>query len=136
MRFIGLDVHLDFCEIAICEDGKVRSAGRVPSSPEGIETLARSLAAEDQVALEATGNALQIARLLEPHVARVVVAPDEGAVGDYDGEGQDRPFGRAEARSSVGGWAFDWVLAAGRGNSFVASVAESPRAAGPAANAF
>jgi transposase len=75
LRFIGLDVHLDFCEIAICEDGKVRSAGRVPSSPEGIETLARSLAAEDQVALEATGNALQIARLLEPHVARVVVAP-------------------------------------------------------------
>lgn len=33
MRFIGLDVHLDFCEIAICEAGKVRSAGRVPSSP-------------------------------------------------------------------------------------------------------
>jgi transposase len=75
LRFIGLDVHLDFCEIAICEDGKVRSAGRVPSSPEGIAILARSLAAEDQVALEATGNALQIARLLEPHVARVVVAP-------------------------------------------------------------
>jgi transposase len=75
LRFIGLDVHLDFCEIAICEDGKVRSAGRVPSSPEGIETLAHSLAAEDQVASEATGNALQIARWLEPYVARVVVAP-------------------------------------------------------------
>ena len=75
MRFIGLDVHLDFCEIAICENGRVRSAGRVPSSPAGIDILVRSLAADDQVALEATGNALQIARLLEPHVARVVVAP-------------------------------------------------------------
>ena len=75
MRFIGLDVHLDFCEIAICENGRVRSAGRVPSSPAGIDILVRSLADDDQVALEATGNALKIARLLEPHVARVVVAP-------------------------------------------------------------
>jgi transposase len=74
LRFIGLDVHLDFWEIAICENGRVRSAGRVPSSPAGIDLLVRSLAAEDQVALEATGNALKIARLLEPHVARVVVA--------------------------------------------------------------
>jgi len=75
LRFIGLDVHLDFCEIAICENGRVRSAGRVPSSPAGIDLLVRSLAADDHVALEATGNALQIARLLEPHVARVIVAP-------------------------------------------------------------
>jgi transposase len=74
VRFIGLDVHLDFCEIAICEDGAVRSAGRVPSSPEGLAILVESLAPDDHVALEATGNALVIARLVEPHVARVVVA--------------------------------------------------------------
>ena len=74
MRFIGLDVHLDFCEIAICEGGRVRSAGRVVTSPEGLQILANSLGPDDQVALEATGNALAIARLLEPHVARVVVA--------------------------------------------------------------
>jgi transposase len=36
--------------------------------------LANSLAPDDQVALEATGNALAIARVLEPHAARVVVA--------------------------------------------------------------
>jgi hypothetical protein len=24
-RAIGLDVHLDFCEVAVCEEGKVRS---------------------------------------------------------------------------------------------------------------
>jgi transposase len=75
VRFIGLDVHLDFCEIAICEAGKVRSAGRVASTPEDLQMLANSLAPDDQVALEATGNALAIARLLEPHAARVVVAP-------------------------------------------------------------
>jgi transposase len=74
VRFIGLDVHLDFCEIAICEQGRVRSAGRVASSPEGLAILANSLGPEDHVALEATGNALAIARLLEPQVARVVVA--------------------------------------------------------------
>jgi hypothetical protein len=27
-RAIGLDVHRDFCEVAICEDGDVRSAGQ------------------------------------------------------------------------------------------------------------
>jgi transposase len=74
VRFIGLDVHLDFCEIAIIEQGRVRSGGRVPSTPAGLEVLANSLAPDDHVALEATGNALAIARLLEPHVARVVVA--------------------------------------------------------------
>jgi transposase len=74
LRFIGLDVHLDFCEIAIVEQGRVRSGGRVPSTPEGLQVLANSLGRDDQVALEATGNALAIARLLEPHVARVVVA--------------------------------------------------------------
>ncbi len=74
MRFIGLDVHLDFCEIAICEAGRVRSGGRVPTSAEGLSILANSLTPDDQVALEATGNALAIARRLEPHVARVVVA--------------------------------------------------------------
>jgi hypothetical protein len=41
-RAIGLDVHRDFCEVAICEDGDVRSAGRVPATPEGIQTLAES----------------------------------------------------------------------------------------------
>ena len=33
-RAVGLDVHRDFCVVAICEDGQVRSTGRVPSTPE------------------------------------------------------------------------------------------------------
>jgi hypothetical protein len=36
----GLDVHRDFCVVAICEDRKVRSAGRVPSTSEGLRLLA------------------------------------------------------------------------------------------------
>ena len=33
MRFIGLDVHRDFCEVAIAEGGQVRLAGRVQTEP-------------------------------------------------------------------------------------------------------
>ena len=47
-RAIGLDVHRDFCEIAICEQGKVRSAGRVATTPEALEALAESLLASDR----------------------------------------------------------------------------------------
>jgi len=46
-RAIGLDVHREFCVVAICEDGKVRSASRVPSTPEGLRLLAESLLATD-----------------------------------------------------------------------------------------
>jgi transposase len=74
MRFIGLDVHRDFCEVAIAERGRVRSAGRIKTSPEQIELFARSLGAEDAVALEAGSGAAKIARLIGAHAARVVVA--------------------------------------------------------------
>jgi hypothetical protein len=32
---IGLDVHRDFCEVAIARDGEVRSCGRVDARPAG-----------------------------------------------------------------------------------------------------
>ena len=73
MRAIGLDVHRDFCEIAIAEAGSVRSAGRIATRPEVLELFAQSLGADDRVVLEVTGNAWEIARIIEPHVARVVV---------------------------------------------------------------
>lgn len=41
---------------------------------EQLELFATSLAATDRVVLEATGNALAVARILEPHVAEVVLA--------------------------------------------------------------
>jgi len=69
-----LDVHRDFCEVAIAEEGKVRSAGRIRTTVEELELFAQSLGSDDHVGLETTGNALTIARLLEPFVARVVVA--------------------------------------------------------------
>jgi hypothetical protein len=41
-RAIGLDVHRDSCVVAICDDGHVRSGARVPSTPDGLRTLAKS----------------------------------------------------------------------------------------------
>jgi transposase len=73
-RAIGLDVHRDFCEVAVADGGRARSAGRVVTSVEDLELFAASLAADDRVVLEATGNALAIARLIQPHVGEVVLA--------------------------------------------------------------
>jgi transposase len=73
VRAVALDVHRDFCEVAIVAEGRVRSAGRVPTRPEALELFARSLDPRDWVTLEVTGNAWAIARILEGHVARVIV---------------------------------------------------------------
>jgi transposase len=73
-RSIGLDVHRDFCQVAIADGGRARSAGRIATPVQQLELFARSLAPTDRVVLEATGNALAIARILEPHVAEVVLA--------------------------------------------------------------
>ena len=67
-------MHREFCEVAIREQGATRRAGRIACDPRTLELFACSLDADDEVALEATSNALAIARILEPHVARVVLA--------------------------------------------------------------
>jgi len=80
-RAVGLDAHLEFCEVAVCEAGKVRSVGRVPSTPEGLQALADSLLDSDRVVLEMTGSAWEIVRILEPHVASVlVVSPGDTGI--------------------------------------------------------
>ena len=72
-RAVGLDVHRDFCEVAIADGGQVRSASQVLATPAALELFAASLAPSDVVALEVTGNAGEIARILSRRVARVVV---------------------------------------------------------------
>jgi len=69
-----LDVHRDFCEVAVVEGGEVRSAGRIDTTPEALELFAGSLGSDDRVALEVTGNAWEVARIIERHVARAVLA--------------------------------------------------------------
>ncbi|MGA8354773.1 MAG: IS110 family transposase [Solirubrobacteraceae bacterium] len=75
MRFFGIDVHLEFCEVAVAEGGKVSQAGRIASTPEAIREFARGLGGEDQVVLDASGSVMAIARILrESNVGRVVVS--------------------------------------------------------------
>jgi transposase len=73
VRAVALDVHRDFCEVAIVAEGRLRSAGRIATTPQALELFAQSLDPRDHVALEVTGNAWAIAAIIEPHVARVIV---------------------------------------------------------------
>jgi transposase len=74
VRAFGLDVHRDFCEVAVAEEGRVRSAGRIPTRVPSLELFAESLVPGDVVAVEATGGTDKIVSVLEGHGVRVVVA--------------------------------------------------------------
>jgi hypothetical protein len=50
-RAVGLDLHRDFCVIAICEEGLTYSAGRVSMTGEGLESLVSSLQPTDRVVM-------------------------------------------------------------------------------------
>jgi transposase len=105
MRFIGLDVHRDFCEVAIAEAGEVRLAARVPTEPEALALFAQSLGSDDEVALEVTGNALGIARIIEPHVGRVVLANPKAVKGiTRAGAKTDKIDARTLAKLLAGGF--------------------------------
>ena len=74
VRYIGMDVHREFAQVAVVEDGLVRDEGRIAVTPEALREWAVELRIDDQVALEATGNSDAIANLLTPIVGRVVVS--------------------------------------------------------------
>ena len=63
-RCIGLDVHRDFAQVAIWQDGLVRQAGQIAMTTEALRIFADSLAPSDEVALEATGGANAVVRAL------------------------------------------------------------------------
>lgn len=73
-RYIGMDVHREFAQLAVVEDSVVRDEGRIGVTPEALRTWASELRPDDEVALEATGNSDAIATLLTPLVGRVVVS--------------------------------------------------------------
>src|ERR671930_1405884 len=111
MRCIALDVHRDFCEVAIAEAGEVRLVGRVKTEPEALELFARSLAATDRVALEATGNALAIARIIEPHVDRVLLANPKAVKGATQTAKTDKVDARTQAQLLAGGFLPEvWIV--------------------------
>ena len=73
-RVIGMDIHRTFAEVVFWEDGKLRAGGRIGMTRAGLEGFGRSLGKEDEIVIEATGNAMAVVRVLSPYVARVIVA--------------------------------------------------------------
>ena len=73
-RVIGIDIHRIFGEVVFWEGGRLRPAGRVDMTRSALENFGRSLTKEDEVVVEATGNAMAVVRVLTPYVARVIVA--------------------------------------------------------------
>jgi transposase len=73
-RVIGLDVHRTFAEVVFWEDGRLRPTGLVDMTRSGLEGFGWTLAQTDEVVVEATGNAMAVARVLSPYVARVIMA--------------------------------------------------------------
>ncbi len=69
-----MDVHRDFCEVAIAENGRVRSAGRIATRVPALELFAASLGPDRVVALEATTGTDRIVSVLQRHGIRVLVA--------------------------------------------------------------
>jgi hypothetical protein len=105
VRAVALDVHRDFCEVAIVAESRLRSAVRIQTRPEALELFAQSVDARDWVALEVTGNAWAIARIVEPHVARViVVSPSDTGIRQARAK-TDRLDARALAKLL---WAGHW----------------------------
>ena len=73
-RVIGMDIHRTFAEVVVWEDGRLRQHGRVDMTRSGLEGFGRGLTKDDEVVVEATGNAMAVVRVLGPYVARVIVA--------------------------------------------------------------
>ena len=42
VRYVGLDVHRDFCEVAMLEQGVFVACGRVDTTPEALAVFARA----------------------------------------------------------------------------------------------
>jgi hypothetical protein len=73
--------------------------------PEALALFAQSLGGDDQVTLEATGNALGIARIIERHVGRVVLANPKAVKGiTRAGAKTDKIDARTLAKLLAGGF--------------------------------
>src|SRR5262245_30950287 len=64
----------NLCRGGVLEDGKLCPTGRVSMTRAGLEGFGRSVSREDEIVIEATGNAMAVARVLSSYVARVIIA--------------------------------------------------------------
>lgn len=72
-RYIGVDLHTNSFTCCFLQEGGRGKISTWPLQGGGLEQFIKGLAEEDEVAIEATGNAAHFCKMVEPHVARVVV---------------------------------------------------------------
>jgi hypothetical protein len=65
-RVIGMDIHRTFGEVVFWEDGRLRPAGRIGMTQSALEGFGRTLSKDDEVVIEATGNAMAVGPRIEP----------------------------------------------------------------------
>lgn len=74
MHAVGLDIHRNFAEVAEIRDGVARQLGRFDLVRDKVIAFAKRLGQEAEVVIEATGNTMAVAKLIAPHVKRVLIA--------------------------------------------------------------
>jgi hypothetical protein len=75
VRYFGFDVHREFAQVAVVEDGLVRDLGQMECRPGPLRAWALEvIGPRDEAALEATGNSEAIAAILGEAAGRVVVS--------------------------------------------------------------
>lgn len=74
MRFVGVDLHRDFGQVAFLEGGKVTGQVRVSTRPAQLQAFAESLSGNDHVIVESTSFAWPVVALLRQHAGQVTVS--------------------------------------------------------------
>jgi len=69
-----LDVHRQFSQVAVLEDGRLTHLGQIPTTPEALRAFAHTLRCDDHLVLEATSNTYAVVQVLRQHVGRIVVS--------------------------------------------------------------
>lgn len=78
-RYIGLDVHCNFAQVAVVKDGVCSDEGRIGVTPEDLGEWAQTLTSQNEVALEATGkHAEKDSARHEPHGSHTVETTSNG----------------------------------------------------------
>jgi hypothetical protein len=74
MRIVGMNIHRSFTQMAILEKGQITKELRVDLTCGPLMKCAKTLRADDEVGIEATGNSAAVERLMRQFVKRIAVA--------------------------------------------------------------
>ena len=102
MRSFGVDVHRDFCEVAVVEEGRVGSLGRIETSAGSIREFAADLGGGDRVAFEAGCAAMILAGCCARPASGGCSVQRGGDARDHSRACRDGSFRRGDAGEALG----------------------------------